>query len=208
MDSLGQALTQFEILDRAGRRAGDRWVEAVFEFLLQHQSPEGLVVSSEGDGGTLIEADQQIESRRVVLQKPAALNGAFFWLSAFYFVYCARPEDWIKILGYLPLAKITSLFALIGLLSSLGQTQRKLRDVPRESWYLLAMIGLLFASAVLSPIWRGGGAEPHSGLCQSVYRLDTHVSANHGLPKAAPHHLRSVRLGRADLCGVAYHRSL
>ena len=104
----------------------------------------------------MIEADQQIESRRVVLQKPVALNGAFFWLSAFYFVYCARPEDWIKILGYLPLAKITSLFALIGLLSSLGKTQRKLRDVPRESWYLLAMIGLLFASAVLSPIWKGG----------------------------------------------------
>jgi len=88
--------------------------------------------------------------------KPATLNGAFFWLCAFYFVYCARPEDWVKVLGYIPLAKITSAFALIGLLSSLGRTQRKFRDVPRESWYLLALIFVLFASAILSPIWKGG----------------------------------------------------
>jgi len=31
----------------------------------------------------------------------------FFWLSAFYFVYCARPEDWIPGLAYIPLAKFT-----------------------------------------------------------------------------------------------------
>ena len=27
--------------------------------------------------------------------KGEPLAGAFFWLSAFYVVYCARPEDWI-----------------------------------------------------------------------------------------------------------------
>lgn len=104
----------------------------------------------------MIEADQQTASREVGSRKPAALSGAFFWLSAFYFIYCARPEDWIKVLGYIPLAKITGVFALIGLLSSLGRTQRKFRDIPRESWYLLAMVALLFASAFLSPIWKGG----------------------------------------------------
>jgi O-antigen ligase len=108
------------------------------------------------DRGTLIEADQQIAAGEMKLRKPASLNGAFFWLSAFYFIYCARPEDWIKPLGFIPMAKITGVFALLGLLSSLGRTQRKFRDIPRESWYLLAMISLLFVSALMSPIWKGG----------------------------------------------------
>src|SRR5580692_11220839 len=94
-------------------------------------------------------------TRRLVA-KTASLNGAFFWLSAFYIVYCARPEDWIPGLKYLPLAKITGILALLGLLNSLGRTQRKFKDLPRESKYLLAMIGVLFLSAFLSPIWKGG----------------------------------------------------
>ena len=84
------------------------------------------------------------------------LSGAFFWLSAFYFVYCARPEDWIPGLAYIPLAKISGLVALVGLLTSLGRTERRLRDLPKEAVYLLVMIGILFVSAVLSPVWRGG----------------------------------------------------
>lgn len=93
------------------------------------------------------------------VRKPATLNGAFFWLSAFYVVYCARPEDWIPGLKYIPLAKITGILALVGLLQSLGRTQRRFQDLPRESRYLLAMIGVLFASAFLSPIWKGGAVS-------------------------------------------------
>lgn len=104
----------------------------------------------------MIETDQKTGAREVRVQKPASLNGAFFWLSAFYIVYCARPEDWIPGLKYLPLAKITGILALLGLLNSLGRTQRKFKDLPRESKYLLAMIGVLFLSAFLSPIWKGG----------------------------------------------------
>jgi O-antigen ligase len=104
----------------------------------------------------LREANQQIAQPAVEVRKPAATSGAFFWLTAFYVVYCARPEDWIPLLGYLPLAKIAGIFALLGLLSSLGRTQRKFRDLPRESNYLLAMIGVLFMSAMLSPVWKGG----------------------------------------------------
>jgi len=104
----------------------------------------------------LIETDQQIAAPEAKPRKPASLNGAFFWLSAFYFVYCARPEDWIPGLKYVPLAKISGVLALAGLINSLGRTQRKFRDIPRESWYLLAIIVLLFASALLSPIWKGG----------------------------------------------------
>ena len=104
----------------------------------------------------MIEEDQHIAHGAVESRKAAPLSVAFFWLSAFYVVYCARPEDWIPVLGYIPLAKIAGVFALLGLLSSLGRTQRRFRDLPRESNYLLAMIGVLFMSALLSPVWRGG----------------------------------------------------
>jgi hypothetical protein len=85
------------------------------------------------------------------------LAGAFFWLSAFYVVYCARPEDWIPGLNYIPLAKISGIFALLGLLSSAGRAKRGFRDLPREAKYFLGMICMLFVGALLSPVWRGGG---------------------------------------------------
>lgn len=90
------------------------------------------------------------------LNSQPALTGAFFWLSAFYVIYCARPEDWIPGLGYLPLAKITGVFAFLSLLASLGKTQRKFNDLPREAFYLLGMMAVLTLSAVFSPVWRGG----------------------------------------------------
>jgi len=88
--------------------------------------------------------------------KQDPMRGAFFWLSALYLVYCGRPEDWVPGLAYVPLAKITSFLALIALLTSLGRAQRSLRDLPREARYFVAMVGLLFVSGALSPIWRGG----------------------------------------------------
>ncbi len=114
---------------------------------------------------TLSDTDRQIGTRRRIsamaerVKRRAPLGGAFFWLSAFYVVYCARPEDWIPGLQYIPLAKITGVLAFLGLLMSLGRTQRKFKDLPRESFYLLAMIGVLTLSAFLSPIWRGGAVN-------------------------------------------------
>ena len=84
------------------------------------------------------------------------MAGAFFWLSVFFVVYCARPEDWVPLLSYIPLAKISAIFALIGLGMSAGQSKRGLRDLPREAVYLFAMICLMFAAALLSTVWRGG----------------------------------------------------
>jgi hypothetical protein len=88
--------------------------------------------------------------------KREPLAGAFFWLSAFYLVYCVRPEDWIPGLQYIPLAKISAVFALLALLTSAGKAKRKFRDLPREAIYFLGIICLLFVSALLSTIWRGG----------------------------------------------------
>lgn len=81
---------------------------------------------------------------------------AFFWLSAFFLVYSTRPEDWIPGLSYIPLAKITVAFALIAWFLAKGKARRKLKDLPRESKYLLAMIALMLLFAPLSPVWKSG----------------------------------------------------
>ena len=111
-----------------------------------------------GDNGTAVVA-ADILGRRKVAPVVDATKGAFFWLSAFYFVYCARPGDWIPGFKYAPLAKITAILAIWGLLSSLGRTKRTLKDIPLEGKYLLAMIGLLFVGGFLSPIWKGGAVS-------------------------------------------------
>lgn len=86
----------------------------------------------------------------------ATAGASFFWLSGFYLVYCVRPEDWIHPVAVLPLAKITGVVALLAFLFRTKKGNRNFRDLPRESYYLLAMIGVLLVSAVFSPIWRGG----------------------------------------------------
>jgi O-antigen ligase/polysaccharide polymerase Wzy-like membrane protein len=83
-------------------------------------------------------------------------KSAFFWLSAFFFVYCARPEDWFPGLKYIPCAKVTAILAMWGLFTALGKTKRTFKDVPKEGKLLLLLIGLMFVSGFLSPIWKGG----------------------------------------------------
>jgi len=80
-------------------------------------------------------------------------------LSAFFLVYCARPGDWAPGLSYIPLAKITAIFALWGLFRSIGRTKRTLKDIPKEGRLLVTMIGLLFLGGFLSPVWRGGAVS-------------------------------------------------
>jgi len=116
---------------------------------------------SEGGRIFLINTQEQVWQSTPPLRGREVLSGAFFWLSAFYFVYCARPEDWIPGLKYIPLAKVTSLFTLLALIMSVGKTSRRFRDLPKEARYLIALIGLLIPSALLSPVWKGG-ALTHS----------------------------------------------
>jgi len=80
----------------------------------------------------------------------------FFWLSAFYFVYCRPARGLDSWTAYIPLAKFTGLFAFLALLMSAGRTKRRFRDLPREGRYLLALVCLLIPSALLSPVWKGG----------------------------------------------------
>lgn len=97
-----------------------------------------------------------METHKSAAKAREALQGAFFWLSSFYFVYCARPADSIHFLSYIPLAKITGVLTFLALVMSVGKTPRRFKDLPREATYLLAMLVLLFAASFLSPIWRGG----------------------------------------------------
>ena len=101
--------------------------------------------------------DLQVEGEvRPFHRNKEVLGGAFFWLTAFYFFYCARPEDLIPALNLLPLAKIASGMAILSLFLGAQKIPRKLKDLPKEAWYLLIIIAALFVSALLSPIWRGG----------------------------------------------------
>jgi hypothetical protein len=107
-----------------------------------------------GDNGNVVTANSP--ARRSYFVASDATKNAFFWLGAFFVVYCARPEDWIPGLKYLPLAKLTAIPAIWGLFSTWGKTKRTYRDLPKEATVLLTMIGILYLSAFLSPIWRGG----------------------------------------------------
>lgn len=95
-------------------------------------------------------------SARQTKRSPEPLSGAFFWLVAFYIVYCARPEDWIPALNYLPLAKITGICVLIALSFSIGRAKRKIRDLPWEGVYLIALVSFLLFTSVFSPVWKAG----------------------------------------------------
>src|SRR4029077_1700214 len=106
--------------------------------------------------------------RRISFRASDPTRMAFFWLSAFFVVYCARPEDWIPGLKLFPLAKITAILAIWGLFTSLGRTKRTLKDLPQEATLLLTMIGLLYVGAFLSPVWKGG-ARKCTIYCFKIY---------------------------------------
>lgn len=107
-----------------------------------------------GENGNPVPAE--VSGRPTSFRVADPTRSAFFWLSAFFVVYCARPEDWIPGLKYLPLAKLTAIPAMWGLFTTLGKTKRTFKDLPKEAKLLLTMIGLLYVGAFLSPVWRGG----------------------------------------------------
>lgn len=80
------------------------------------------------------------------------LSGAFFWVLAFFVVYCARPEDWIPGIAHLHLALVSGAFALIAFITSLGQLKEGL---PKEVLYLILLLIQLGIASVLSPVWKG-----------------------------------------------------
>src|SRR6266849_3627136 len=118
------------------------------------EKEEFLAIGDHGTNTNL--ATAEVTGRRLSVRMGDPTRNAFFWLSAFFVVYCARPEDWVPGLRYAPLAKITAILAMWGLFNSQGRMKRTFKDVPKEGKLLLTMIGLLVVSSLLSPIWKGG----------------------------------------------------
>ncbi len=84
------------------------------------------------------------------------LGGVFAALVLFMIIYFARPEDWIPGFSTAPLAKIAGILVLLALIFSLRQIQQRL---PRESLFVALLVGQLFLSSALSPVWRGGAFQ-------------------------------------------------
>jgi len=99
---------------------------------------------------------ENVSGWRRTLQAADPTRSAFFWLCVFFVVYSARPGDYVPLLGYLPLAKISGILAIWGLFNSIGRTKRTLKDLPKEARLLFTMVGLLFVGGFLSPVWKGG----------------------------------------------------
>ena len=115
-----------------------------------------------GDNGKAVPAEiipAGIPGTRTHFRMSDPTSSAFFWLSGFFVVYCARPEDWIPGLKFFPLAKITAIMAMWGLFNALGKTKRTFKDLPQMANLLLYMIILLYIGAFTSPIWRGGAVK-------------------------------------------------
>jgi O-antigen ligase len=85
--------------------------------------------------------------------QPQPLATAYFWLLAFFVIYCARPEDWVPFLNSIPLARIAAGFCFLSFLASIPNLSRNL---PREVIYLILLVIQLWLTVPLSPVWKGG----------------------------------------------------
>jgi len=97
--------------------------------------------------------------RQSIYQAADPTKAPFFWLSMFFVVYCARPGDYVPMLGYIPMAKITGILAIWGLFNAVGHTKRTLKDMPQEGKYLFYIVCLFFIGGFLSPVWKGGAVS-------------------------------------------------
>lgn len=80
------------------------------------------------------------------------LSWAYFFLLAFVVLYCARPEDFIPGLRYIPLAKI---FGGLALLAFIGAAASRRQRWPREAICLVLLLAWVFLGVPFA-YWRGG----------------------------------------------------
>jgi|SRR5579862_3386739 len=75
---------------------------------------------------------------------------------AFFVLSFTRPQDWISSLSRVPMARIAAVLAVLALLFSFRQIRWPL---PRNATYLLLLMGQLFATVPMSPVWPGGAFQ-------------------------------------------------
>ncbi len=90
--------------------------------------------------------------KKAAEQQKEPLAGAYFWLLAFFLVYCARPEDYIPGLAHLHLARIVGFFALVAFVMSLGRLKQ---GFPKEIIFLILLLLQFLLASAFSPIWKG-----------------------------------------------------
>jgi O-antigen ligase len=101
----------------------------------------------------------------ISVQAREPLAGAYFWVLAFFVVYCARPEDWIPGLSYLHLAKVVGAFALIAFVMSLGRIKNGFPKITTLLVFLTVQMGL---ASLFSPVWKGGAFQTTLGFAKIV----------------------------------------
>jgi O-antigen ligase len=94
--------------------------------------------------------------RPTIAENLKIMAGAFFWVEMFFILYLIRPEDWIPGLHVIPVAKVVGVFAIVALILSMGQIKQ---GIPREVYYLCALVMIMGVSGLFSPVWRGGAVQ-------------------------------------------------
>jgi O-antigen ligase len=113
-------------------------------------------------------------SQKRKLPRHKQLAEAYISLLLFMVVYCARPEDWIPGLSNVPLAKIAGILALVAFAFSLGQIRQPL---PNEVIFVILLTVQLFATVLMSPVWRGGALNTTLDFAKIVVIVPVMVMA-------------------------------
>jgi O-antigen ligase len=113
-------------------------------------------------------------SQKRKLPRHKQLAEAYISLLLFMVVYCARPEDWIPGLSNVPLAKIAGILALVAFAFSLGQIRQRL---PNEVIFVILLTVQLFATVLMSPVWRGGALNTTLDFAKIVVIVPVMVMA-------------------------------
>jgi O-antigen ligase len=108
------------------------------------------------------------------------LSGAYFWVLAFFIMYCARPEDWIPGLSHLHLARIVGLFALVAFIMSVGSIQG---SFPKVTTLLILLVVQLGLASLFSPVWRGGALRTTLAFSKVVLIIMVMAIAVTSLPR-------------------------
>lgn len=98
---------------------------------------------------------------------------AYFFLLAFMVLYCARPEDFIPLLHYIPLAKIAGALALLAFVAATGSGRLRW---PREATCLALLLGWLFLGVPFAS-WRGGALSNTLDFGKNVLFILVMISA-------------------------------
>jgi hypothetical protein len=73
-------------------------------------------------------------------------------LVVFSFLYYYRPEDFIGLLAYIPMARIAGVLGLVALIAGMAGTRSKIPTAVKMLWLLLLQMTLCIPTA----LWRGG----------------------------------------------------